>query len=98
MNAQQEEKINELLVKYNDILMISMRLAIAEDFTNLVIANRDDPGFELSNLLQYKEDFSNYVMREFLKINSSSVLTELKTMDESFMDIKKNFALKRKKK
>ena len=39
MTPQQEDKITELIRKYNDILLISMRLAVAEDFLNLLIDN-----------------------------------------------------------
>ena len=40
-----QKKISELMAKYNDILLVSVRLAINEDFTNLVILNRDDTDF-----------------------------------------------------
>ena len=52
MTKAQEDKIQSLLEQYNDILLVSMRLAIAEDFINLVIVNREDTDFELSELLQ----------------------------------------------
>ena len=42
MTDNQKEKIKELLIKYNDVLLISMKLAVAEDFTNLLIVNKDD--------------------------------------------------------
>jgi hypothetical protein len=50
MTVNQEEKIKNLLEKYNDILLVSMRLAVAEDFIGLVILNKDDTDFELSKL------------------------------------------------
>ena len=73
MTPKQEEKIKSLLEKYNDILLVSMRLSVAEDFTGLVILNKDDTDFELSSLLQNKEGFSIYIMKEFLKQNSNPV-------------------------
>lgn len=89
MNKNQEEKINELLTKYNDILLVSMRLAISEDLIDLIILNKEDTDFELSNLLKNKNDFSNYIMREFLKNNSSSVLKDLRNMEEPLLELKR---------
>ena len=37
MTVEQEEKIKELIQKYNDILLVSMRLAVSEDFMNLML-------------------------------------------------------------
>ena len=96
MTRKQEKKIRNLLEQYNDILLVSMRLAIAEDFINLVIINKDDKDFELSELLQNKEAFSNYVMREFLKQNSSSVVDKLKGMDEPIPELKERFKTRKK--
>lgn len=96
MTESQEQKIRELLEQYNDVLLVSMRLAIAEDFINLVIVNRDDTDFELSDLLKDKDAFSNYVMREFLRQNSSSVVDQLKGMDEPIPELKKRFRSKKK--
>jgi hypothetical protein len=89
MTLSQKEKIKELLLKYNDVLLISMRLAVTEDFTNLLILNKDDSDFSLSNLLKEKEQFSNDVMKEFLRINSSSVTNELSSMEEPKLKIGK---------
>ena len=83
-----------LLKKYNDILLVSMRLAVAEDFTGLVILNKDDTDFELSKLLQNKDEFSNYVLKEFLKNNSNSVTSELGKMDELKFNIQKQTKIK----
>ena len=81
MTPLQEEKITDLIRKYNDILLISMRLAVAEDFLNLLILNRDDQGFELNDLLKNKEDLTNHIMKQFLKFNSSPILEELRTQE-----------------
>lgn len=89
MTKSQEKKIKQLIEKYNDILLISMRLAVAEDFTNLIVLNHDDSNFELANLLKDKEQFNAFVFKEFMKNNSSSVIEELKTMDEPFELIKR---------
>lgn len=91
MTEIQAQKIRELMEKYNDILLVSMRLAITEDFTNLVILNKDDSDFELSELLHNKEEFSNYITREFLKQNSSSVIKDLRSMDDPLVEFKKGF-------
>lgn len=89
MTKNQEKKIKSLIDKYNDILLISMRLAIAEDFVNLIVLNREDSTFELSDLLHDKEQFNTLVLKEFLKKNSSSVIGELKNMEESFVATKR---------
>ena len=90
MTKKQEKKIKELLQKYNDVLLVSMRLAITEDFVNLVIVNQEDTDFELKDLINQKEAFSNYVMKEFLKQNSSTVLDDLKFMEEPKINLRKN--------
>ena len=81
MTPNQEEKITELIRKYNDILLVSMRLAVAEDFLNLVILNRDDQEFELNDLLNNKEELTNQIMKQFLKFNSSPILEELRNQE-----------------
>ena len=86
MNAEQEQKIKDLITKYNDILLVSMRLAIAEDFVNLMLLNRDDSEFILKDLFQNKEEFNKLIMKEFLKKNSSTVVQELKFMDNPLPD------------
>ena len=94
MTPKQEEKIKSLLEKYNDILLVSMRLSVAEDFTGLVILNKDDTDFELSSLLQNKEGFSNYIMKEFLKQNSNPVTSKLGEMDEPQLKLRKQTKIK----
>jgi hypothetical protein len=89
MTEDQQLKIKELISKYNDILLNSMRLAIAEDFVNLVILNRDDEDIELRQLLENKNEYYNYILKEFLKKNSSSVVDELKSMDEPTIQLKR---------
>ena len=89
MTEEQQLKVKELLEKYNDILLVSMRLAVAEDFVNLIIQNKDDTDFSLSNLLEDKQALSDYIMREFLKQNSSSVVGELSKMEEQKLSIQK---------
>ncbi|PWL31325.1 MAG: hypothetical protein DCO96_03785 [Fluviicola sp. XM-24bin1] len=94
MTEEQQLKVKELLEKYNDILLVSMRLAVAEDFVNLIIQNKDDTDFSLSNLLEDKQALSDYIMREFLKQNSSSVVSELSKMEEHKLSIQKQTRLK----
>ena len=83
MTEAQEQKIKELIVKYNDILLVSMRLAIAEDFVNLMVLNRDDSDFILKDLLNNKDEFNKLIMKEFLRKNRISVVDELKFMENS---------------
>ena len=94
MTVEQEEKIKELIQKYNDILLVSMRLAVSEDFMNLMSLNRDDSEFLLKDLFQNKEDFSRLIMKEFLKKNSTSVLHDLKKMENDYQSVFKSFTLK----
>jgi hypothetical protein len=94
MKNSQKQKIKTLLEKYNDILLVSMRLAVAEDFTGLVILNKDDTDFELSELLKDKDEFSNYIMREFLKQNSNPVTSKLGEMDELKLKLQKQTKIK----
>ena len=63
-----------------------MRLAIAEDFVNLMLLNRDDSEFVLKDLFQNKEEFNKLIMKEFLKKNSSTVVQELKFMENPLPD------------
>jgi hypothetical protein len=88
MTPHQEKKIRELVEKYNEVLLHSMRLAVAEDLINLMILNQDDSDFELNELLQDKTSFYNLILKEFLKKNSSSVLSELRGMDDPLEDLK----------
>ncbi len=95
MNAEQEQKIKGLISKYNDILLVSMRLAIAEDFVNLMVLNRDDSEFVLKDLFQNKEEFNKLIMKEFLKKNSSTVVQELKFMESPLPDFQNLLARKK---
>ena len=76
------EKVKALLCKYNDILLNSMSIALSEDLINLIVVNGDDKDFELLNLVKDKSTFRSFVTNEFLKLNSNSVLGDLKTMDD----------------
>lgn len=94
MTKSQEKKIKALIEKYNDILLISMRLAVTEDFVNLMLLNRDDREFELKDLMADKQAFYNLVMKEFLKKNSSAVVNELKHMEDPLPKFSKKKELK----
>lgn len=96
MTKSQEKKIKALIDKYNDILLISMRLAVTEDFVNLILLNRDDREFELKDLMADKQAFYNLVMKEFLKKNSSVVVHELKEMEDPLPQFRKNKKLQDK--
>lgn len=82
MTIDQEDKIKTLLEKYNEVLLMSMKLAVTEDFVNLLIVNGDDSDFELKDLIQEKGAFSTHVMKEFMKQNSSNIASKLKHMEE----------------
>lgn len=89
MTKAQQIKITGLVDKYNDVLLQSMRLAVAEDLINLMLLNRDDSDFELKDLLHDKEVFYNYILKEFLKKNSSSVVSELRKMEDPTAGLQK---------
>jgi hypothetical protein len=72
-----------------------MRLAIAEDFVNLMLLNRDDTEFVLKDLFQNKEEFNKLIMKEFLKKNSSTVIQELKFMESPLPDFQNLLARKK---
>lgn len=82
VTKMEKEKIKELLKKYNPVLLESMRNAIAEDFLSLILLNEDDKDFDLKDFVKEKTKFKDHVMREFLKMNSSSVVEELKQMEK----------------
>jgi len=82
MTPDQQHKISELIEKYNAVLLNSMRLAVAEDFINLIVLNRDDSDFELTEFLKDKEHYYQFILKEFLRLNSSSVTSELRKMED----------------
>jgi len=82
MTSLEKRKLKLLIKKYNPILKESMAIALTEDLFNLIIINKDDTNFELKNLYLEKEQLKNFVIQEFLKINASSITSELKTMEE----------------
>jgi hypothetical protein len=94
MTQLQEDKIRSLVEKYNEILLHSMRLAVAEDLINLMILNKDDADFDLKDLLSDKETLYNTILKEFLKRNSSSVVSELRGMTDP---LKESKLIKRKR-
>ncbi|MBI34182.1 MAG: hypothetical protein CMP67_02335 [Flavobacteriales bacterium] len=79
MNVQ---KVKKLIEKNNDILLNSMSIALSEDLINLIVVNGDDKDFELLELVKDKQKFRALVVTEFLKLNSNSVLDDLKLMDD----------------
>jgi hypothetical protein len=91
MTVNQELKIKNLLKKYNAILLHSMRLAIAEDFISLVLLNKEDAEIELEDLSGNRNEYYTYILKEFMKHNSSSVLDELKEMEDPIAELKRNF-------
>jgi len=97
MTKLQADKIKELIEKYNDILIVSMRLAIAEDFINLMLLNRDDTGFVLKDLFENKQEFNKLIMSEFIKKNRTSVLTDLNSMESDSPDFRVTFSRKSKR-
>ncbi len=82
MKTEEAKKIKQLLIKYNDILLNSMSIALSEDLINLIVVNGDDKDFELVDLVKDKNTFRTTVTNEFLKINSNSVLDDLKLMED----------------
>jgi hypothetical protein len=83
-----KQRVSELIEKYNDILLESMKLALSEDLVNLIIVNKDDEDFGLVDFIKNKRDFKAYVLKEFLKQNSTP-LKGLSEMEEKKMKLKK---------
>ena len=83
-------KVSELVLKYNDVLKESMRNAVAEDLVNLIIVNGDDKEFELQEMISKKVEFKALVFKEFMRLNSNSVTSELSDMDEVKLSLNKN--------
>ena len=84
MNQKEKQIISKLVKKYNSILLHSTQIAVTEDLINLIISNREDENFELTEFIKNKEDFKKYVVGEFFKLNSSTVLSELSSMEETY--------------
>ncbi len=82
MNELEGQKIKNLIAKYNDVLLRTMTNAVAEDLLHLIIVNGDDTDFDLKDFINQREQFKTFVVREFLKHNSSSVTSNLKNMSE----------------
>ena len=85
MTKTEGEKLKALIEKYNDILLNTMSNAVSEDLLNLIIINHDDSDFELKDFINQRQEFKEFVVREFLKHNSSSVIKDLKKMNEVSM-------------
>ncbi|MEN8928189.1 MAG: hypothetical protein ABF258_02545 [Flavobacteriales bacterium] len=88
---KEKDKIKELTLKYNDILLESIRIALSEDLVSLIISNQEDKDFDLIKYIGNKKEFKNFVLTEFLKNNSNPVVKELMNMEE------KQFLFKKKK-
>lgn len=82
--SEELQKIQELVSKYNDVLLNSMSIALAEDLINLIVVNADDKEFKLQELVKDKTAFRALVTKEFLKQNSGSVLSDLRSMENEF--------------
>jgi len=91
----QKRKIQQLIKKYNDILLESMKNAVAEDLFNLIVLNNDDKEGELRNTIKNKTEFKTMVMKEFLKYNGSQVTSELSTMREKRLSVKKRKTIRK---
>lgn len=91
MNREEEKKIKVLIKKYNPVLLHSMSIALSEDLINLIISNQEDTDFKLRDVIADKDELREFVVKEFLKQNSSikDVIHELKSMDEIAMKLKK---------
>jgi hypothetical protein len=89
VNLKEKHIISRLVKKYNSILLHSTQIAISEDLINLIIANGEDKDFELTEFINNKDDFKKYVVGEFFKLNNTTILSELSSMEESFKPSKK---------
>ena len=85
MKKDEELAIKSLLEKYNDILVHSMGIAISEDLIGLIISNQEDTNFELKDFISRKEEFKQFVVKEFFKYNNKTIVSELSGMEEEFV-------------
>lgn len=83
MDESCQNKIRSLVKQYNDVLLQSMRIAVAEDLINLMVLNRDDEELVLKDVLLHdKKALYDLIIREFLKYNGSHIKQDdLKKMD-----------------
>lgn len=95
MNSKEKEQVKLLIKKYNEVLLHSMSIAVTEDLINLIVVNRDDEYFQLSELMKKQQAFRLFVTNEFMKNNANPLLNELKSMDDNF--ISKMIKIKRGK-
>jgi len=85
VNKKEEIAIKSLIEKYNDVLVHSMGIAISEDLVGLIISNQEDTDFELKDFINKKEEFKQFVVKEFFKYNNKTVVSELSGMEEEFV-------------
>jgi hypothetical protein len=91
---KEEDVIKSLIEKYNDVLVHSMGIAISEDLIGLIISNQEDSDFELKNFINKKEEFRQFVVKEFFKHNNKTIVSELRGMEEGFVAKKRVSAKK----
>lgn len=85
-----QNKLLDLLHKYNDVLLQSMKSAISEDLRNLIILNNEDVNLELKSTIADKKKFKEFVLQEFIKYNSPVAITkDLSSMEEVKFNINK---------
>jgi hypothetical protein len=89
IKMDKKDKIKQLTLKYNDILLESIRIALSEDLINLIVVNQEDQDFGLVEFMSKKKEFKNFVLTEFLKNNSNPVIKELAEMEERQFKFKK---------
>ncbi|MCI5058175.1 MAG: hypothetical protein MRY83_18835 [Flavobacteriales bacterium] len=92
-----KKKLDELIVKYNDVLYESMKISLAEDLMNLIITNRDDLDQDLKETMQEKREFKEYVIKQFFKNNYKPVTKELSSMTEEKIKLPKHLKSKQRK-
>lgn len=82
--SKKKNKVKFPLEKYNDMLLNSISIALAEYLINLIVVNREDRDFELLDMMKDRKQFREFVTTEFLRLKSNSVLSGLQSMDEEF--------------
>jgi hypothetical protein len=90
MNSLEQDRLRELIIKYNPVLKESVENALTEDLFNLIIVNKDDKNFELKAMLSKKEELKSFVMKEFILLNNKPVTSELKHMNEIKLNLVKS--------
>jgi hypothetical protein len=67
IDTNDKTKLQGLILKYNDVLLESIKIALSEDLRNLIIVNNEDGNFDFVGFIKNKKPSRDFVIKEFLK-------------------------------